>query len=70
VAWIQRTAQNIGSMWTATSTGRVFVTDNANSTPASSVNWNRVDPSHANVNTPSRAISAIAIDPANPEIDA
>ena len=65
VAWIQRTAGDIGSMWAATSTGRVFVTDNAND-PAASVIWNRVDPNPAGLNTPSRAISAIHIDPANP----
>jgi hypothetical protein len=44
--------------------GRVFVTDNAND-PAATVHWNRVDPNPANGNTPSRAISAITIDPAN-----
>ena len=59
------TAQNIGSMWVATSAGRVFITDNANA-PAASVVWNRVDPNPANGNTPSRAISAIHIDAANP----
>jgi hypothetical protein len=64
VAWIQRTAQNIGTMWAATSTGRVFITDNANALPATVV-WNRVDPSTVNLNTPSRAISAIHVDPAN-----
>jgi hypothetical protein len=63
VAWIQRTAQNIGSMWAATSTGRVFVTDNANAAAASVV-WNRVDPVPA-TNAPNRAVSAITIDPAN-----
>jgi len=64
VAWIQRTAQNIGTMWAATSAGRVFITDNANA-PAATVVWNRVDPNPANLNTPSRAISAIHVDPAN-----
>jgi hypothetical protein len=64
VAWIQRTAQNIGSMWAATSTGRVFITDNANAAAASVV-WNRVDPTPA-LNTPTRAISAIHVDPTNP----
>ncbi len=62
VAWIQRTAQNIGTMWVATSTGRVFVTDNAND-PAASVVWHRIDPG---TNDPGRPISAIAIDPAAP----
>jgi hypothetical protein len=65
VAWIQRTAQNIGTMWAATSTGRVFITDNANAAAADSVVWNRVDPNPVILNTPSRAISAIHVDPAN-----
>jgi len=64
VAWIQRTAQNVGSMWAATSPGRVFITDNANAAPDSVV-WTRVDPVPA-LNAPNRAISAIAVDPANP----
>ena len=64
VAWIQRTAQNIGSMWAATSAGRVFVTDNANAAAATVV-WNRVDPNPVQLNTPSRAISAIHVDPVN-----
>ena len=42
VAWIERTAQNTGTMWVATSAGRVFITDNAND-PAASVVWKRVD---------------------------
>jgi hypothetical protein len=62
VAWLTRTAQNTGTMWAATSAGRVFVTDNANAA-ATSVVWNRIDPG---TNDPNRPISAIAIDPANP----
>jgi hypothetical protein len=61
IAWIARAAQNIGTAWVATSTGRVFVTNNANA-PAASVVWHRVDPV---ANDPGRSISAIAIDPAN-----
>jgi hypothetical protein len=61
VAWIARAPQNTGTIWAATGTGRVFITDNAND-PASSVVWNRVDPE---TNDPSRAISQISIDPAN-----
>jgi len=64
VAWIQRAVQNTGTMWAATNAGRVFVTDNANAA-ASTVVWNRVDPNPLNLNSPSRAISAIDIDPAN-----
>jgi hypothetical protein len=62
VAWIGRAAQNTGTLWAATSTGRVFITDNANA-PAASVVWHRLDPE---TNDPNRAISAIAIDPVNP----
>jgi hypothetical protein len=61
VAWLTRTPQNTGGLWAATSTGRVFVTDNAND-PAASVVWRRVD---GTTNDPNRAISAIAADPAN-----
>jgi hypothetical protein len=66
VAWIQRTAQNTGTLWAATSTGRVFITDNANA-PAASVVWTRIDPVPAlAASAPNRTISAIYIDPVNP----
>jgi hypothetical protein len=61
VAWIARAPQNTGSMWAATSTGRVFITDNANAAAASVV-WNRVDPVTTD---PGRAISEIYVDPTN-----
>jgi hypothetical protein len=61
VAWIARAPQDTGSMWAATSTGRVFITDNANAA-AASVAWNRVDPVTTD---PGRAISQIYVDPAN-----
>jgi hypothetical protein len=61
VAWIQRTPQNTGTIWAATSTGRVFITDNGDAAAASVV-WNRVDPV---ANDPGRAISAIAVDTAD-----
>ncbi len=48
-------------MWAATSTGRVFITENANAS-AGSVVWNRVDPSNA----PNRFVTAIYVDPTNP----
>src|SRR6185369_4531893 len=55
------TTQNTGTLWAATSTGRVFITDNANAA-ANAVVWNRIDPV---INDPDRPISAIYIDPAN-----
>jgi hypothetical protein len=64
VAWIARAPQNTGTIWAATGTGRVFITDNANAA-ASSVAWNRVDPNPAHLNTPTRAISEIYVDPTN-----
>ena len=62
VAWLTRTAQNTGTLWAATGTGRVFITDNANAA-AASVAWQRLDP--AGLVDPPRAISAIAVDPAD-----
>jgi len=62
VSWIARTPQNTGGMWAATSTGRVFITDNANDT-AANVAWNRVDP--ATVNSPNRFVTQIYVDPTN-----
>jgi len=64
VAWIQRTASNTGTIWAATGAGRVFITDNGDAAAASVV-WNRVDPNPTGLNTPTRAISAIYIDPNN-----
>jgi len=61
VAWIARAPQNTGSIWAATSTGRVFITENAND-PAASVVWNRVDVGSIG---PNRFVSAIYIDPTN-----
>jgi hypothetical protein len=61
VAWIARAPQNTGTIWAATSAGRVFITDNADAAAAGVV-WHRVDPV---ANDPGRAISAIAVDPAN-----
>jgi hypothetical protein len=59
VAWIARAPQNTGTMWAATSTGRVFITDNADA-GAGSVVWNRLDPGTID---PGRAISEIYVDP-------
>lgn len=62
LAAIERAPSNTGTMWVATATGRVFITDNAND-PASSVLWTRLDTSAAN--DPNRFVSSIYIDPAN-----
>jgi hypothetical protein len=65
IAWIARAPQNTGTMWAATSAGRVFITDNAND-PAASVIWKRLDPGTAALtNDPNRVISSIYVDPTN-----
>src|SRR5207247_3103709 len=41
ISWIARAPQNTSTMYAATSTGRLFVTDNANAA-AGSVHWSRL----------------------------
>jgi hypothetical protein len=65
VAWLTRPPQNTNTMWAATGAGRVFVSDNVDAAAALSVLWSRVDPNPAHLNTPSRAISQIYVDPTN-----
>ncbi|MEP6640047.1 MAG: exo-alpha-sialidase [Chloroflexota bacterium] len=62
VGAIERYAGNSGSLWAATSRGRVFVSDNANAA-AAAVHYTRLDNTAAN--SPGRFISSIYIDPAN-----
>ena len=45
VSAVERAASNTGTIWAATNTGRVFISDNANATPATAVVWTRLDPS-------------------------
>jgi hypothetical protein len=62
VAWIARAPQDLGTIWAATGTGRVFIAENGD-VAAASVSWTRLDSLAAN--DPGRAISAIHVDPAN-----
>ena len=64
VSALKRESTNTGTMWAATTTGRVFITDNANAPTASSVLWTRLDDSATN--SPGRFVTGIAVDPANP----
>lgn len=64
VAAIERAPSNTGTMWVATGTGRVFITDNANDPVAGNVAWTRLDTSAPN--SPGRFISSIYVDPQNP----
>ena len=63
VAAIERAPSNTGTLWAATGTGRLFISDNADA-PAASVTFTRLDTSAAN--DPNRFISSIYVDPTNP----
>jgi hypothetical protein len=64
VAWIARSTNpaNTGTLWVATGTGRVFLSDNADAA-AGSVTYTRLDSFAAN--SPGRFVTGIVVDPAN-----
>jgi hypothetical protein len=55
-------ANDASTMWVGTRIGRLFITTNANAANPSSVSFTRIDSS----STPTRFISSIQVDPANP----
>ena len=57
-------AANSGTLWAATSTGRVFVSDNADAADSNSVSWTRID--SLAPNAPGRFVTGITVDPNNP----
>jgi hypothetical protein len=63
VAAIERAPSNTGTLWAATTTGRVFVSSNADAA-AGSVTYTRIDSLASN--SPGRFVSGIYVDPANP----
>jgi len=64
VGWISRTSADSSMLWAATTTGRLFISKNADANPETAVTFTRIDTLDAN--SPNRAISSISIDPANP----
>ncbi|MGH9365384.1 MAG: exo-alpha-sialidase, partial [Thermoanaerobaculia bacterium] len=64
VAAVERAPGDTSTLWAATSTGRVFVSKNADLEPASSVTFARIDSLAAN--DPNRYVSGIYIDSADP----
>jgi hypothetical protein len=64
VAATERATSDTSTLWAATTTGRVFVSKNANADPASAVTFTRIDP--LSTADPNRFPSSIYIDPANP----
>ena len=65
VSWISRDSADHGTIWAATSAGRIFVTHNGDATDPSTVTWLRIDSSVAG-GSPTRFPSAIYPDPENP----
>ena len=65
VAAISRTASNTGTMWAATTTGRVFISTNADNPSASAVVYARLDSMPSATASPGRFVSGIYIDPKN-----
>jgi len=62
VSAIERTKSDTNTVWTGTTTGRLFVSKNVAAEPATSVRFTRLD----SPSTPNRFISGISVDPANP----
>ena len=62
VAAVERTPSNTGTLWAATTTGRVFISSNADTT-AGSVHYTRLD--SLALNDPNRFVSGIYVDPVN-----
>src|SRR5215471_14314293 len=65
VAAVARTGSDTGTMWAATTTGRVFISTNADAA-AGSVTYTRLDNLPSATAAPGRFVSGIVIDPANP----
>jgi hypothetical protein len=63
VAALSRASSDTATLWAATTTGRVFISKNADATNTS-VTYTRLDSLAAN--SPGRFVSGIAVDPANP----
>jgi len=63
VVAVQRTAADTSTLWVATSTGRVFVSHNADAEPNIAVAFSRIDKRSSAA--PNRFVTGIAIDPAN-----
>ena len=61
ISWLARTASDHGTLWAATSAGRIFVTHDADASDPATTTWHRID----NATSPSRFPSGIYVDPAD-----
>lgn len=62
VSAVARAAGDSSTLWAATSSGRIYITKNADADPEGAVVFNRID----DANAPERNISGISVDPNNP----
>jgi hypothetical protein len=62
VAAIERTAADSSTAWSATTTGRVFISANVDAADPATVGWTRVDDDGK---APNRFVTSIYVDPAN-----
>lgn len=65
VVAVARTPADHSTLWAATATGRVFVSQSANAASAADVTFTRIDSLSAQA--PKRFVSGIAVDPSNPD---
>jgi len=63
VAAVERTLADTSTLWAATTTGRVFISKNADADPPAAATWTRLD--SLALNDPNRFVSGIYVDPAN-----
>jgi hypothetical protein len=61
ISWLARDGADHGTLWAATSAGRIFVTHNADAADPAATSWHRID----NATSPNRFPSAIYVDPAD-----
>jgi hypothetical protein len=59
MSWLARDAADHGTLWAATSAGRIFATHNADAADPATVLWHRID----NASSPTRFPSGIYVDP-------
>jgi hypothetical protein len=64
VSWVARGTGDDATLWASTTGGRVFVSKSANTADPAAVRFTRIDSLAAN--SPSRSVSSISVDPANP----
>jgi hypothetical protein len=64
ISWLARDSGDHGTLWAATSAGRIFVSHNVDATDPNDVTWLRIDNSVTG-GSPTRFPSGITIDPSN-----